>query len=338
MPPYKILCRLAVFGLFLLASCGQDRLKIDVSGVQVAPVKVERFDRDLFSLNADNISTLLPQMQKKYPGFTDLFIRNILCPRGSADSACVPEIIRFVTDKDMRSAYEDCQSIYPDMKEIEEDLEDVFRHYKYYYPNAKVPHVVAMMSGFNYAIATADSSFSIGLEMYLGHKSRFYEMLQFPNYKRVNMHKEYIVSDLIRVWMIKAFPNSGKSGTLLNEMIYQGKLLYLADAMMPDTHDTIKIGYTKKQLDWCKENDANMWGHMIKNKFLYSNDAHTITKFTGEAPFTTGFVKESPGRTGIWIGWNIVRKYMQNNTGITLDQLMNEPDPQKILAQSKYKP
>jgi hypothetical protein len=192
-----------------------------------------------------------------------------------------------------------------------------------------------MMSGFNYAIET--SSFSIGLEMYLGNKSPFYEMLQFPAYKRVNMRKEYIVSDLVHAWMEKTFPNTNKSGTLLNQMMYQGKLLYMVDALMPEEQDTIKIGYSKKQLDWCIENE-NMWGYLIKNKFLYSNEITTVTKFTGEAPFTTGFVKDSPGRTGVWIGWRIVRKYMENNPKVTLQQLMAETDAQKILANSKYKP
>ncbi|TAL57901.1 MAG: gliding motility lipoprotein GldB [Bacteroidetes bacterium] len=327
-----------LFACLILSSCETNRLEVDVSDIQVPEVYVSRFDRDFFALNAGNISRSLPEMQEKYPGFTDLFVKNILCPRGITDSACIPEIIRFVTDKDMRAAYDDCQKVFPDLNQTEQKLTDVFRHYNYYYPNAKLPHVVAMMSGFNYAIAAADSSFSIGLEMYLGSKARFYEMIQFPNYKRVNMRKEYIVTDLVHAWMAKAFPNTNKSGTLLNEMIYQGKLLYLEDALMPDTHDSIKIGFTKNQLDWCVENENNMWGFLIKNKLLYSNDITMVTKFTGEAPFTTGFVKESPGRTGVWIGWQIVRKYVGSNPSITFEQLMQEIDAQKILSMSKYKP
>lgn len=322
----------------LLISCGGDRLDVDVSDINAGAVKVKRFDRDLFAINADNISKSLPELRMNYPGFADLYINNILCQRGLTDSSCVPEIIRFVNDKDMRSAYEDCQKVFPDLDLVEGQLADVFRHYRYYYPNAKLPTVIAMMSGFNYAIAAADSTFSIGLEMYLGSKSNFYEMLHFPNYKRVNMRKEYIVNDLVHYWMSKAYPEKGKSGNLLNEMIYQGKLLYLSDALMPETADSIKIGFTKKQLDWCTENESNMWGFLIKNKLLYSNDITTVTKFTGEAPFTTGFVKESPGRTGVWLGWRIVKSYMQSNPGITFEQLMQEMDPQKILANSKYKP
>lgn len=324
----------------LFISCENNPLDVDVSDIKIEEVKVHRFDQDFFSIGADTISKKLPELQKKYPGFTDLFIRNILCPLGINDSACIPDITRFINDKDMRGAFDRCQSAFgePDMGAIETELTEVFRHHKYYFPEKNLPKIFAMMSGFNYSIATADSAFAIGLEMYLGKKSGFYDMMRIPNYKRATMQKEYIVPDFIRAWMINRFPNKSKSGTLLSEMIYQGKLLYLSDAMLPDADDSLKIGFTKKQLDWCVGHENNMWGYLIKNKFLYSNEAEVILKFTGEGPFTTGFVKESPARTGVWIGWRIVRKYMNENPKITLEQLMQENDAQKILSLSKYKP
>ena len=257
---YRFISLLGLIACLFLSSCSHDRLDVDVSQISVSPVKIARFDRDFFALNADNIVQKLPELQSKYPGFAELFVRNILCHGGINDSSCIPEITRFVNDKDMRQAYDECQKIFPDMNAIEDQLTEVFRHYKYYYPYAKLPNMLTMMSGFNYSIATADSTFSIALEKYLGGKNAFYEMLRFPNYKRMTMQKEYITNDVVKAWMIKAFPNNTKNGTLLNEMIYQGKLLYMADAMMPAVSDTIKMGFTKKQLDWCTENENNMWG------------------------------------------------------------------------------
>ena len=107
---------------------------------------------------------------------------------------------------------------------------------------------------------------------------------------------------------------------------------------MPDMEDTLKIGFTKKQVDWCEKHEKDIWGLLIKNKFLYSTELDVISKFTGEGPFTTGLAKESPARTGVWIGWRIVRNYMNKNSKITLEELMNENDAQKILSTSKYKP
>lgn len=333
---YKI--RFVVCGLWfvIFLSCGNNRLDVDVSCIKVDPVKIQRFDQDFFSLNADNISQKLSGLREKYPDFTDLFTKNIVCPSGINDSACIPEITRFVNDKDMRSAYDNCQKVFADMSDIESGLTDIFRHYKYYFPAKELPEIIAMMSGFNYAIES--SAPAIGLEMYLGTKSGFYDMMRIPNYKRATMRKEYIAPDFCRAWMMRQFPNKSKSGTLLNEMIYQGKLLYLSDAMMPEMEDSLKIGFTKKQLSWCAEHENEMWGYLIKNKFLYSNEVEVISKFTGEGPFTTGFVKESPARTGVWIGWQIIRKYMEENQKITIDQLMQEEDAQKILSLSKYKP
>jgi hypothetical protein len=174
--------------------------------------------------------------------------------------------------------------------------------------------------------------------MYLGKGSKFYDAMQIPAYKQLVMRREYIAGDLLKAWMMKEYPNTIKSGTLLSEMIYQGKLLYLADAMMPSSDDTLKIGYTKAQIEWCGRHENDMWGFLIKNKLLYSTELTDISKYTGEGPFTTGFVKESPGRAGVWIGWRIVRSYMKANPKTTLADLMKENDAQIVLSKSKYKP
>jgi len=322
----------------LLTSCSHNRLSVDVSHIKIEAVKLGRFDQDFFALGADNIVAKLPELQKKYHGFTELFVRNLLCHNGIQDSACIPEITRFVNDKDMREAFNDCQKTFPDITPVESELTEIFRHYKYYFPGQKLPKVLTIMGGFNYSIITADSVFSIALEMYLGRQSSFYEMLQFPNYKRISMQREYMVPDFVRAWTMSEFPDNVKSKTLLSEMIYGGKVLYLSDALMPNKEDTLKIGFTKKQLDWCNEHAGDIWGYWIKNNFLYSTGIDVISKFTGEGPFSTGFAKESPAKTGIWTGWQIVRKYMNNHPEVSLEQLMKEDDPQKILSLSKYKP
>ena len=334
----KFSCWLFAVGCWLLTSCNHNHLNVNVSKIKIDPIKIERFDQDFFSLNADNIVSKLPQLQKKYYGFTELFVRNILCPNGIQDSACIPEITKFVTDKDMRDAFNECQKTFQNISPIESELTEAFRHHQYYFPEKKLPKVLAMMSGFNYSIATDDPVFAIGLEKYLGRQSRFYEMSQVPNYVRITMQREYMIPDFVRVWMSNEFPDNVKGKTLLSEMIYGGKILYLTDALMPDTDDSLKIGFTKKQLDWCHEHAKDIWGYWIKNNFLYSSGVDVITKFTGEGPFTTGFAKESPARTAIWTGWQIVRKYMNNHPEVSLEQLMKDNDPQKILSSSKYKP
>jgi hypothetical protein len=41
---------------------------------------------------------------------------------------------------------------------------------------------------------------------------------------------------------------------------------------------------------------------------------------------------------GVWMGWKIVKSYMQNNKNIELSELMSNENYQQILEQSNYRP
>jgi len=81
-----------------------------------------------------------------------------------------------------------------------------------------------------------------------------------------------------------------------------------------------------------------MWISLIENKLLFSDNQMDIRKLTGPAPFTYFFSNESPGRAGIWIGWQIVKQFAKRNPSMSLKQIMEETDYQKILHVSGYNP
>jgi uncharacterized protein YjaZ len=121
-------------------------------------------------------------------------------------------------------------------------------------------------------------------------------------------------------------------------MIEKGKLLYFLDAMMPEAHDTIKIAYSGQQLDWCQANESNLWAFLIENELLFSSDYEKTHKLIIDGPFTSFFPDGSPGRTGWWVGWQIVRSFMEDNTNVTLPQLMEELTARQILDNAAYHP
>lgn len=328
-----------IFFLILLCSCGpRNPLGVDVSSINVPAVKIRRFDRAVFSLAQGDLEANTQRLLHEYGDFYEGFVRNIICRGGTKDSAYAREIKRFVTDPDLNLVYEECKKKFDNLDDIEAALRDVFRHYKYYFPPGRLPIPVAAFTGLSYPMAVADSFVAFSAEMYLGRDSKIYDMAQVPLYQRRNMNRENIVPDFIKGWMLNEFPQKDEKNNLLSEMIYQGRIVYLIDAMMPDADDTIKIGFSKNQLDWCKRNEGNMWGFLLKNQLLYSESSMDIAQFTHEGPFTTGFAKESPARTGVWLGWQIVRSYMRKNPDTTLAQLMLINDAQKILDASRYKP
>ncbi|MDX1283621.1 MAG: hypothetical protein R3182_01350, partial [Draconibacterium sp.] len=152
------------------------------------------------------------------------------------------------------------------------------------------------------------------------------------------MHKNKILSDAAYAWGITEFEDRVSVTNLLGNMVQSGKMMYLVDAMLPHIHDSLKIGYTGNQLEWCRNNEAQMWTYLIEKEMLYSTQRMDAVRYINDAPTTSGFPIESPGRTGVWIGWQIVRKYMKENPEITLPELMKNKDYQKILNLSRYSP
>jgi len=333
---FKAIPLLTLF--IFLTSCSHSRLDVDVSKIAIPEITVNRLDQEMFRMTPENISAESKKLENKYGIFYAHLISNFINDGGIQDTSYVEHLKRFISDPSMREAYDSCEIKYPDMTFLKTGLTEAFQHFKYYFPDKKLPKVVVLMSGFNYSIVNFDGYLGVCLEMYLGSNCRFYPMLQLPQYKTIDMSKPYMVSDCIKGWMNTVFPQNELKNNFLTNIIHAGKILYATDAMLPDMNDTLKTGFTKKQTDWCYKNEYNMWAFFIQQKMLYSNDFTEIVKFTNEGPFTAAFNKESPARTGNWIGWRIVQSYMNQHPEISLQQLMNEKDCEKILLESKYKP
>ncbi len=313
-------------------------MKVDVSNVPVPELSIHRLEQDLFNMDTMNIPEATKKLQATYGPFYSIFVTGILNNGELRDSSYAFRIKRFISARDMRDAYNDCQKVYPDIHELTAGFGDAFQHFNYHLPARKLPHVVTMMSGFNYSIYPIDSTLAIGLEMYLGTNNNFYKMTGFPRYRTLFMNKEDILPDAVGGWMINEFPYMMNKNDFLSQIIYMGKILYATDALLPDVNDTLKIRYTQPQLEYCLQNEFNVWSYFAAQKLIYTTDQSEIMKFTSEGPFTTALSKESAPRIGYWIGWRIVRQYMHNNPKITLEQLMKETDAQQILLKSKYKP
>lgn len=332
-----ILCLIVNF----LTGCKHDRFDIDTSKVAISPVEFKRLDKDIFSLNEAKISEQTLDMQKRYHLFYDRYISSILNNAGVNDSLYSTSLLKFIHDKDMSQAYNDLKKVYTDndVELLGDEMTEVVKRFKVYFPKRKIPkQFVTFMSGFNYNVVYVDSTLGIGLDMYLGSNNPFYSALQFPKFRTLSMNKQNVLPDAVRGWVITEFDKADPVNNLLNHMIFYGKIFYVCDALLPNVHDSLKIGYTSAQLKYCTTYEKNLWGFFAKDNKLYENDMKIIAEFTNDGPFTGSISKECPPRIAMWIGWQIVKSYMDHNDKVTLEDLMNENDAQKILSKSKYKP
>ena len=327
--------------IVMFYSCGPDKLEVDTSKVSIPPVHFQRLDKDVFSVTPSNVAAKTKDFQVRYGQFYNRYVSSILNNGGVVDSTYTESLLRFIHDKDMSEAYREVEKKYSDndVELIGDALEEPVKRFKALFPDRKVPvRYATFMSGFNYNVVYVDSTIGIGLDKYLGADNRFYTMLQWPKFQVRLMDKPYIVPDVVRGWMITEFDNSDPVNNLLNHMVFYGKIYYLCDALLPTTDDSLKIGYTTAQMNYCHEYEKNLWGFFVKDNTLYENDLKLIAQYTTDGPFTGAISKECPPRIAMWIGWQIVRAYMANNPDVTPEQLMKERDVQKILSKSKYKP
>ena len=121
-------------------------------------------------------------------------------------------------------------------------------------------------------------------------------------------------------------------------MIEKGKQWWLLDKFLPSTPDSVKTGYKANQLKWCNEYEGLIWNNIITSeKDIYTNDPAAIQNYIGEAPFTQTMPGASPGNIGQWVGWQIVKKFAEKNTSMTINEVM-KTEARKILEEAKYKP
>lgn len=324
--------------ILFLVSCTRNKLDVDVSEIKVPEVKFMRFEKDLFSVTPQNFPSKKKELERKYGSFYYMFLNSI---RGRGNPNDTNVILDFTGNKDMRDAFNETQKSVSDadIAELEAGLTECLKRIKYHFPNHKLPkHFTTCMSGFDFNFSYPDSVMGVSLDMYLGRTNVFYKMLQWPNYQVRLLNKEYMLPDMVRGWVISEFDNTDSINNLLNNMILFGKVYYACDAILPNVADTIKIGYTQKQMDYCKTYEKNVWGYMAAENRLYDNNLKTVIELTNDGPYTASISKECPPRIAMWIGWQIIKSYMKNNESVTLEQLMAEKDAQKILSKSKYRP
>lgn len=338
-----ILVLLVAVSLF---ACKKKKAIPDVSDISV-PMKLERFDRDFFAVDTNNIWPGLTQLNKKYPAITGIFLQNILGLDSASAAAGVKQFISL-----SHSLHATANNVFKNTSDIERDFKKGFQYVKYYFPSYQTPNLVTILGPVD-AMAQSETGptpnflgpdfLGISLQFYLGKDFSLYSDQFFidnvaPEYRSRRFSKEYIIADGMQLIVNDMFPDKSGAKPLIEQMVEKGKRWYLLDKFLPTAPDSIKTGYTQKQLDWCNENEGLIWTYIVKNEDLYSLTPSVIQTYIGEAPFTQGFSQElSPGNMGQWIGWQIIKKFISKNPDIQPEELM-KMDPKKILDEAKYKP
>ena len=321
----------------LLISCQHNPFDIDLEE-KIADFEFIRLDQEVFRSELDDPIVRQEHLLETYPEFYPQYFERILRIGPSDDSlACINfnEISKQVVFSDTQMQID---SVFFLDQKIREDFNSAFCYYQHYFPNRIIPDVIAMNTGFNYGVYPLEGYLGVGLEFYLGQDNRITKGLpiaNFPNYQKAKMDPKYLLSDALRGYLLSVNQGMIQGDKLINHIIYQGKVMYVLNAILPFEEEHLQMGYTREQLDWCERNEFNVWKAIIDEDLVYSADHKQIERFIGFGPFTQGFPQESPGMIGLFIGKRIVFDYMDKNPDTSLEDLFRLNDL-KIL--NKYKP
>ncbi len=331
------------FGLYILfvavvfSACNSNKDNIDLSKINVK-VDIKRFDKDLFSVDSDSIKYVIPELSNKYGDFFNLFGEKVIGIGKVEDAEYSKYLESFITDRMVSETYSKVQQVFPNLDALNAEFTDAFKRFHFYFPNRPIPVVYSFVSGFNQSTVLADGLLGIGLDRYLGIDYENYPRLGIPKYSINDMKPSKISSDCMRAWAIGEFAFNDSIDNLVSNMIYEGKLMYFTKKMLPDQPDSLIFGFSPNQMKWCEKNEEHIWTYLIENKMLFTSDSFVINKCINDAPFTSGFSQESPGRAIVWLGYKIVNAYLENNKETSFQKMMMERNYQKILNNSRYRP
>ena len=318
-----ILFTLFAFLTSLTTSCKQK---------PVEAVPLHRFEQVLFSTPADQLpdkiasvrnefSTDLLNLQPDNPDFMNL-------------------LIGFTEDPVMRDIYRIVDSVFGDMQPEAQQLAAALDKAKSLYPTVRYDKIYTFISGafdYNMRVGCNSHELIISLDQYILPYTAKYNYFNSPLYLIHQSDRKYLLTDCMAAIARQhiAIP-SDREMSLLDYMVSEGKAIYFAQQTLPDAPDSILMRYTSEQMDWMLRNEEHVWAYFLQSKLLYETDYMRFHNFIDDAPKTNAFPDSSP-RTTEYIGWQIVSQYMKK-TGISVQQLFEETDAQKILSQSNYRP
>ncbi|WP_339633131.1 gliding motility lipoprotein GldB [Bizionia echini] len=303
-------------------SCEQEsQVEKDIEKIEV-DFTVERFDKAFGDATPED----LPKLKQAFP---------FMFPEQYPDEFWEARM----QDTLQQQLITESSQIFDDFSTEKDDITRLFQHLKYYFPEFRVPRVITTTSSVDYRnkVIVTDTLVLISIDTYLGKDHEFYNGIS--KYLKANFERNQIVVDLAAAYAEKQTFQMARK-TLLDEMIYFGKQLYFKDVMIPFVPEHDKIGYTEDQLNWAQENEWFIWNYFIGKELLYDTNAKIPSRFINPAPFSKFYLEqvdnESPGRIGQFIGWQIVKSYMDNNT-VSIKSLLTA-EPLEIFNNSKYKP
>ena len=312
----------------------------------IAPVESEAIEFVAFAdsvLPLDSV-TLLPMLEHLAPKYPELFLPSV--PEGDWRDDLLP----YLTDPEVKALYQDVRTVQAEVPALQNEalvaaIQGGLDRY--------AAHIGASSSGYSVQrvytyvsrneapmVLIAPGVIFLPLDRYLGanhpayaQESAYLVQQHQPENAPVEIFKA------IASWHdSKALPSDF---SLLSGMISEAKTVLFVQATLGEDAALRTLGYTPGDHAFMEENEADLWGLFVGQRWLFNDEVDLKRKLIMPAPFSklgTPKDREIPGKAGVWFGWQILQSYWRQHPESTLLEIMEFADAQSLFQQSGYRP
>jgi hypothetical protein len=329
---FRFFFGVVLFGI-ILSSCGEDKEECAFIPATSRPidVKFESLSDSLVNISKPALAKFLD----RHRVLRDQFFRRDLYPN---DSTFLNELHRRFNDPNIDTLLMEVKKVFGNENALKLEFTEAFENLTYYYPKVQIPKITTVISGLDNDMVVSDTLIIIGLDYFLGTGAKYRPAMY--EYLLRQYNKENIVPSCMMLFGIDSKYNktNPEDKTVLADMIAFGKSYYFAKHMSPCTPDSIFIWYTAKEISGARKNQDLIWARFIEDKLLYATTHKLKQKYLGDRPKTAEVGPDCPGRIAQWVGWEIVKKYMETHPDVSLPQMMEMENADRIFKESRYKP
>jgi len=315
--------------LLILASCSGNRLNVDISQTAVDQ-DFYYVDGLLSNVSKQELTANHAMLQKKLGSLYMYEWRQNL--RMNSSDSIENKIYQFYNAEYIKDLEKSKNELIPKIMKKENRITDAFRYFTFHFKSAPLPYRVIYMNKLFSNIHCSDSAITIAPESYLDSESEIISSIpknQLYEWQKNRMDLQYLERDIAFNWIqVQLFDEIDKQ--LAQHIIQAGKILYATNACFPEAEESYILRYSEQDWNWAEQNEDLTWDHLVKEQLLFKNNRRDKANFLNAGPTTVGLPDESPDRMGQFLGYKMVKGFMEENKKVSLQELL-KIDYNKIL-------
>lgn len=329
-------------GLIFMISCGGTKAP-DVNSL-ADQIDVVRFDQMLMAIDTNDIETGLTLLESKRSDIFNLYFRQLI-PLTREKEHDIDRLADFIKNPNVRKSNMLIEKTFSDLGDEVKDIGQSVAYLRHYLPSSEIPRLYTLYGDYSYQAfifeeAGGQDAVGVCLDMFLGadHNYKAIDPKNpiFSDYITDRYERSYLPIKVLGV-MIEDILGPVNGSRLIDHAIYHGKKQYLLSKVFPHESAAKLLEFSDDQYDWCKTSELGIWDYFLDQELFYETNQQTISSYINEAPRSKGMPEESPARTAHYIGYQIVKAFMEKS-GASIQEMIAIEENEVIFRKSKYKP